>query len=75
MRTISSGSSSEEEGEKLSGIQDGANKVEKGTDNGQIKIDGEDTTIYTLPETVLQETDIADDGSVTSMLDEVFGGA
>lgn len=63
------------EGEKLAGIKDGANKVEKGTGNGQIKIDGEDTTIYTLPETVLQETDIADDGSVTSMLDEVFGGA
>ena len=64
----------EEEGEKLSGIQDGANKVEKGTDNGQIKIDGTDTTIYTLPETVVQDDDIADDADVTSMLDDVFGG-
>ena len=65
----------EEEGTKLAGIKDGANKVEQGTSNGQIKIDGEDTTIYTLPEDVLHEEDITDDGSVTSMLDEVFGPA
>lgn len=60
------------EGTKLATIKDGANKVEKGTGNGQIKIDGEDTDIYTLPEDVLHESDIADDDSVTSMLDEVF---
>lgn len=64
-----------DEGTKLEGISAGANKVEKGTGNGQIKIDGADTDIYTLPSDVLHETDIADDGSVTEMLNEVFGEA
>ena len=34
---------------KLEGIAEGATKVEKGTSNGQIKINGTDTTIYTHP--------------------------
>lgn len=34
---------------KLEGIEEGATKVEKGTGNGQIKINGTDTTIYTHP--------------------------
>lgn len=65
----------EAEGTKLAGISDGANKVAKGTSNGQIKIDGDDVDIYTLPADVLHETDIAVDGDVTTMLNEVFGEA
>lgn len=34
---------------KLEAIAEGATKVEKGTGNGQIKINGTDTTIYTHP--------------------------
>lgn len=39
--------------DKLSGISDGANKVEASTTNGKIKIDGEDTTVYTHPTTTV----------------------
>jgi len=34
---------------KLNGISTGANKVEASTSNGNIKIDGSETTVYTLP--------------------------
>lgn len=35
-------------------------KVESSTTNGNIKIDGVETTVYTLPATVVQESDISD---------------
>lgn len=38
----------------------GATKVEASTTNGNIKINGTETTVYTLPETALQTTDITD---------------
>nr|DAL77899.1 MAG TPA: hypothetical protein [Caudoviricetes sp.] len=46
---------------KLDGISEGATKVEAST-AGKIKIDGTDTTVV----------DIATDGEVTEMLNEVF---
>lgn len=58
---------------KLAGIAAGATKVEKGSTNGSVKINGVDTSIYELPTTVLQDANIADDSDVQSMLDEVFG--
>lgn len=42
---------------KLSGISAGATKVESSETNGNVKIDGEETTVYTLPDTVVQDTD------------------
>lgn len=36
---------------KLNGISSGANKVEKSTTNGNIKVDGTETTVYTHPGT------------------------
>lgn len=49
-------------------------KVSKSETNGKIKvgINGDEITVYTLPETVIQESNIATDAEVTSMLDEVF---
>ncbi len=35
---------------KLAGVSEGANKVEASTNNGKIKIDGVETTVYTHPE-------------------------
>lgn len=35
---------------KLTGVSEGANKVEASTTNGNIKIDGVETTVYTHPE-------------------------
>lgn len=37
------------EGTKLAGVSDGANKVESSETNGNIKIDGVETTVYTHP--------------------------
>ena len=45
---------------RLDAVSDGANKVEASETNGNIKIDNEETTVYTLPATVLQESDITD---------------
>lgn len=42
---------------KLSGISEGATKVESSETNGNVKIDGEETVIYTLPDSVVQDTD------------------
>lgn len=42
---------------KLDGVSEGANKVEKGSENGKVKVDGVDVDVYTLPSTVLDETD------------------
>ena len=50
----------DEEGAKLGGIAEGATKVEASETNGNIKVNGEEQTVYTLPETVLHENDISD---------------
>lgn len=59
---------------KLAGIQTGATKVEASSTNGHIKINGTDTTVYTLPSDVLQGS-VATDMEVTTMLNTVFGGS
>lgn len=59
---------------KLAGIQTGATKVEASSTNGRIKINGSDTTVYTLPSDVLQGS-VATDTEVTTMLNTVFGGS
>ena len=61
------------EGTKLDGISAGATKTEASNTNGNIKIDGTETTVYTLPDTVLQDSNVATDSEVTTMLNEVFG--
>ena len=48
------------EGEKLGGIAEGATKVEASVTNGNINVNGEEKTVYTLPETVLHESEISD---------------
>lgn len=50
----------DEEAEKLSNIADGATKVEASETNGNVKINGQEQTVYTLPETVLHDSDISD---------------
>lgn len=42
---------------KLDGVSTGANKTEASNTNGNIKIDGAETTVYTLPATVLDAGD------------------
>lgn len=54
-----------EEKTKLTGIAEGATKVEQSQTNGNIKINGEEVTVF--------EAEIATDEEVTEMLDEVFG--
>ena len=54
-----------EEKTKLAGIAEGATKVEQSQTNGNIKINGEEVTVF--------EAEIATDAEVTEMLDEVFG--
>lgn len=44
---------------KLAGVSTGANKVEASSTNGKIKIDGTDTTVYTLPSDVVQDSNYA----------------
>lgn len=60
---------------KLSNIAANATKVEKSTTNGNIKIDGTETTVYTLPDTVLQDADIATEEEVNSALEAIFNPA
>lgn len=57
---------------KLSGIADGATKVEASTTNGNIKVNGAQVTVYELPDDVVHGA-IATDAEVEEMLDEVFG--
>lgn len=57
---------------KLAGIAAGATKVESSSTNGHIKINGTDTTVYTLPSDVLTGS-VATDTEVTTMLNTVFG--
>lgn len=62
----------DEEGTKLAGIAEGATKVTSSTTNGNILVNDAETTVYTLPDTVLQDENVATDDEVTAMLDEVF---
>ena len=55
---------------KLGGIEDGATKVEGSSQNGNVKINGAEQVVYTLPEDVLHG-EIATDEEVSAMLDEV----
>lgn len=59
------------EGTKLNGIAAGATKVEKSTTNGNVKINGVETAIYTEPKDVVHGA-IATSAEVTEMLNEVF---
>ena len=45
---------------KLAGISVQANKVEASDTNGNVKIDGVETTVYVLPNTVVHESDLSD---------------
>lgn len=60
-----------EEGTKLSGIATGATKVEKSGTNGNVKINGAETVVYTLPGDVVHGQ-IATSTEVSEMLNEVF---
>lgn len=60
------------EGAKLGGIAEGATKVEASTTNGNVKINGTETRVYTEPADVVHGA-IATDTEVTEMLNEVFG--
>ena len=46
-----------EEGIKLGGIAEGATKVEASATNGNIKVNGTEQNVYTLPDTVLHRSD------------------
>lgn len=59
---------------KLAGITAGATKVEASATNGNIKVNGSETTVYTEPEDVLHGA-AATEAEVTEMLNEVFGTA
>lgn len=60
------------EGTKLDGIAEGATKVEKSATNGNVKIGGVETVVYTEPSDVIHGT-VASDEDVTAMLTEAFG--
>jgi len=59
------------EGTKLNGITANATKVEKSNTNGNVKINGAETVVYTLPQDVVKGQ-IATSQEVTEMLNEVF---
>lgn len=59
-----SGAMSAADHTKLSGITTGATKVEASSTNGNIKINGTETTVYTAP--------VATDAEVDEMLDELW---
>jgi len=42
---------------KLGGIAEGATKVEASETNGNIKVNGSETPVYVLPDTVLHQSD------------------
>ena len=58
--TTTKGAMSAADKTKLDSVSEGANKVEASETNGNVKIDNAETTVYTLPATVLQEDDISD---------------
>lgn len=60
--------------QKLATIAEGATKVEASTVNGNVKINGVETTVYTEPTDVVHGA-IAEDAEVTEMLNAVFAKA
>lgn len=63
----------EEEGIKLGGIAGGATKVEASETNGNIKVNGVETTVYTLPDTVVHSSDfetVTEDEIVALLADD-----
>lgn len=59
---------------KLAGVAAGATKVESSTTNGNVKVNGVETVVYTEPEDVLHGS-AATAAEVEEMLNEVFGTA
>lgn len=55
--TTAAGAMSATDKTKLDGVAEGATKVEASTTNGNVKIGGIETTVYTLPDTVVHDTD------------------
>lgn len=55
--TTAAGAMSATDKTKLDGVAEGATKVEASDTNGNVKIGGTETTVYTLPETVVHDTD------------------
>ena len=60
-----------DEGTKLSGIAANATKVEKSNTNGNVKINGSEIVVYTLPGDGVRGS-IASGSEVSEMLNEVF---
>ncbi len=58
--TTTKGAMSAADKTKLNGISTGAKKVEASATNGNVKIDDVETTVYTLPASVVHDTDLAD---------------
>lgn len=57
---------------KLEAIAENSTKVEASNINGNIRIDGVETIVYTLPNDVVLTSMIATDSEVTEMLDSIF---
>lgn len=55
--TTAAGAMSAADKTKVDSVADGATKVETSDTNGNIKVNGTETTVYTLPDTVLHDTD------------------
>lgn len=55
--TAAAGAMSATDKTKLDGVAEGATKVEASETNGNVKIGGTETTVYTLPDTVVHDTD------------------
>lgn len=55
--TTAAGAMSATDKTKLDGVADGATKVEASDTNGNVKIGGVETPVYTLPDTVVHDTD------------------
>lgn len=55
--TTTAGAMSAADKTKLDSVAEGATKVEASDTNGNVKIGGTETTVYTLPDTVVHDTD------------------
>lgn len=55
--TTAAGAMSAADKTKVDGLSEGANKVEASATNGNVKIDGTETEVYKLPDTVLDSGD------------------
>ena len=55
--TTAAGAMSATDKTKLDGVAEGATKVEASDTNGNVKIGGTETTVYTLPDTVVHDTE------------------